>query len=177
MSSPIPSQYRWLEKEPGPKLLLEALNLFGTQEAPGKVNNPIIMGWAKEVGLEKVYRDDSEQPWCGLWMAVVAKRAGKEVVKDPLWAANWLKWGVACEPELGAIGVFSRPGVGNHVGIIVGEDDTHYHVLGGNQKDSVCISRLAKDRLRGCRASYQTKPANVRRVTLAPSGEVSKNES
>lgn len=172
----LPAMYAWLANEPGPKILLEALKLFGVHETPGAVNNPVIMGWAKEVGLEKVYLDDSNTPWCGLFAAVCVKRAGKEVVKDPLWAANWLKFGQACDPELGAICVFSRDG-GNHVAIMIGEDDTHYHVLGGNQKDSVRIMRLAKDRLRGCRASYQTKPANVRRVTLAATGEVSKNES
>lgn len=173
--SKLPEMYQWLVNEPGPKILLEALKLFGTLEEQGPGDSPTILAWARELGLEKAYSHDSI-PWCGLFAAICVKRAGKEVVKDPLWAANWLKFGSSCDPELGAIAVFSRDG-GNHVAIIVGEDDTHYHVLGGNQKDSVCISRLAKDRLRGCRASYQTKPANVRRVTLAPSGEVSKNES
>lgn len=171
----LPAMYAWLANEPGPKILLEALKLFGTKEVVGPTHNPVILAWAKELGLETVYRQD-EIPWCGLFVAICVKHAGKDVVKDPLWAANWLHFGQACDPELGAIAVFSRDG-GNHVAIIVGEDSTHYHVIGGNQKDSVCIMRLAKDRLRGCRASYQTKPANVRRVTLAATGEVSKNES
>lgn len=171
----LPAMYAWLANEPGPKILIEALKLFGTLEVQGDGNSPEILSWAKECGLENTYKADSI-PWCGLWMAVVVKRAGKEVVKDPLWAANWLKFGQPCDPELGAIAIFSRDG-GNHVAVIVGEDATHYHVIGGNQKDSVSIMRLAKDRLRGCRALYQTKPANVRRVTLAATGEVSKNES
>lgn len=29
---PLPVQYAWLSKEPGPKMLLEALKLFGTIE-------------------------------------------------------------------------------------------------------------------------------------------------
>lgn len=168
--------YQWLANEPGPKILLEALKLFGTKEIVGPQHNPVILGWAKELGLEAVYKQD-EIPWCGLFVAICVKRAGKEVVKDPLWAANWAKWGEHCEPELGAIGVFDRPGAGNHVGIIVGEDATHYHVYGGNQKDSVCIARLAKERLWECRASYRTKPANIRCVQLSSTGEVSKNES
>lgn len=171
----LPAQYAWLAKEPGPKLLIEALKLFGTQEIVGPAHNPEILSWAKECGLDSVYKQD-EIPWCGLFIAVVAKRAGKPVVKDPLWAANWLKYGVPCEPELGAIAVFSRDG-GNHVCIIVGEDTTHLHCLGGNQKNSVCITRIAKNRLRGCRALYRNKPANVRKVILSSTGEVSTNES
>ena len=174
MTAKLPAQYAWLANEPGPKLLLEALKLFGTLEVQGDGNCPEILSWAKECGLEGVYKADSI-PWCGLFAAVIVKRAGKPVVKDPLWAANWLKFGEACEPELGAIAVFSRDG-GNHVCLIVGEDATHYHCLGGNQKDSVCITRISKDRLRGCRALYNTKPANVRKVLLSSVGEVSTNE-
>jgi hypothetical protein len=42
--------------------------------------------------------------------------------------------------------VFTRSG-GGHVGLYVGEDATHYHVLGGNQANLVSIMRLAKGRL------------------------------
>lgn len=171
----LPAMYQWLEKEPGPKILTEALKLYGTLETAGPADNPVILGWATELGLKQYVHDSIA--WCGLFVAICVKRAGKEVVKDPLWAANWAKWGQHCEPELGAIGVFDRPGAGNHVGIIVGEDATHYHVYGGNQKDSVCIARLTKDRLWECRALYQTKPTNIRRVTLSSTGEVSQNES
>lgn len=41
--------------------------------------------------------------------------------------------------------VFDRAG-GGHVAFYVGEDATHYHVLGGNQSDSVNVMRIAKDR-------------------------------
>ena len=42
--------------------------------------------------------------------------------------------------------VFERDG-GGHVGFYVGEDGTHYHVLGGNQDDAVSIAKIAKSRL------------------------------
>lgn len=174
MIKPLKPQYQWLASEPGPKMLLEALKLHGVEEFAGEKNSPEVLSWARELDLP-AYNADSI-PWCGLYCAIVAKRAGKPVVKDPLWAANWLKWGSPCEPELGAVAVFSREG-GNHVAIIVGEDSTHYHVIGGNQKDSVSISRLEKGRLRGCRAMYQKKPANVRKVFLSSAGEVSTNEA
>ena len=174
MIKPLPKQYQWLTSEPGPKLLLEALKLHGTLEVIGDKDNPEILAWAAELGLTQ-YTHDSI-PWCGLFVATIAHRAGKSVVRDPLWAANWLKYGIPCEPELGAIGVFSRD-EGNHVGVYVGEDETHYHIYGGNQKDSVSIVRIAKDRCRGFRAHYQSKPANVRKVILSSTGEVSTNEA
>lgn len=174
MSAELPINYAWLAKETGPKMLLEALNLYGVKEKVGESDNPEILSWAKELNLPQ-YTADSI-PWCGLFVAIVAKRAGKPVVSNPLWAANWLKFGLSCKPELGAVAVFSREG-GNHVGLYVGEDQDCYHILGGNQKDSVCISRLKKPRCRGFRAQYRNKPVNVRQIFLKPEGEVSFNEA
>jgi uncharacterized protein (TIGR02594 family) len=144
----LPSRYAWLAREPGPKMIVEALKLYGTMEKPGTADNPIIIGWAKEVGGEvaDVYRADSI-PWCGLFMAVVAKRAGKEPPKHPLWALSWSAFGAKADtPALGDVLVFTR-GTGGHVGLYVGEDATAFHVLGGNQSDRVCIARIAKARL------------------------------
>ena len=80
------SKYNWLaEVGTLPKTVSEGIKLLGTVETPGVKNNPIIMGWAKEVQLDKSYSADSI-PWCGLFVALVAKRAGKTPVKEPLWA-------------------------------------------------------------------------------------------
>jgi poly(3-hydroxyalkanoate) synthetase len=38
-----------------------------------------------------------------------------------------------------------------HVGFYVGQDDTAYQILGGNQADKVCLTWLSKDRLRNAR--------------------------
>jgi len=174
----LPSAYAWLSKEPGPRILLEALALYGTVEVPGSGNSPTIMAWAKEVGLSSVYSADSI-PWCGLFAAVIAKRATWEPVKDPLWARNWSTFGQPADrASLGDILVFVRDG-GGHVGLYVGEDSAgYYHVLGGNQSDRVCITRIAKSR---CIAVRRPKwriaqPANVRPVILAASGAISTNE-
>lgn len=172
----LPKQYAYLTSEPGPKMLLEALKLYGTKEAEGSHDNPEIMEWAKEVGISDYVHDSIA--WCGLFMAVVAYRSGKTVVNSPLWAANWLKFGVKSDiPQLGDVLVFQRPG-GNHVGLYVGEDATTYHVLGGNQSDSVSITRIQKARLRGSRREYKVAaPANVRSIQLSPTGPVSTNEA
>ncbi len=166
-------QYAWLEREPSPAMLLAALPLFGTEETVGEADNPVILQWAKECGI-KGYNHDSIA-WCGLFIALVAKRAGKPIPENPLWARNWAAWGVASNKELGAVLVFMRAG-GGHVGLYVGEDSDCYHVLGGNQSDSVCITRIRKERLIACRSLYKIKPDNVRPIWLSSVGFVSANE-
>jgi uncharacterized protein (TIGR02594 family) len=165
-------------------MILEALKLFDTQEVLGKENNPVILAWAKEVGgkVEDVYKAD-EIPWCGLFMAVVAKRSAKQVVKDPLWALNWGTFGKFTDAAmLGDVLVFIRKTntgkTAGRVGLYVGEDAECYHVLGGNQSDKVCISRLKKDRLYAARRpNYNVQPASVRKITLKSTSTVSENEA
>ena len=76
----LPAAYQWVTTlNPLPRMVSEALALFGTVEAPGDAqNNPVIMRWAAEVSetLKHDYYADSV-PWCGLFMAIVSKRAGK----------------------------------------------------------------------------------------------------
>lgn len=171
------TQYNYLDKEKSPKVIVEAIKFDGVQEIVGSKNNPVIMGWAKELGL-KEYTND-EIPWCGLFVAKVVKDAGFTPVNNPLWAANWSKFGTK-QPQamLGDILVFTRPG-GNHVAFYVGEDDTCYHVFGGNQSNRVNATRILKSRctaIRRCPWKI-SQPTNVRKIQLSPSGEISKNES
>lgn len=173
----LPSQYVWLTREPGPKMLLEFLRIFGVTEVPGSGDSPIIMEWVKEVGLDKVYKHDATA-WCGLAMAVIAKRAGKELPPDPLWALNWALFGnkVTDGAKLGDVLVFKRAG-GGHVALYVGEDDECYHCGGGNQSDTANIIRKPKDRVYAIRRpDYTNQPANVRKVILEPGGGVDNKE-
>jgi uncharacterized protein (TIGR02594 family) len=175
----LPDQYGWLACEPGPRMIVEALKLYGTLEGPGTANNPRIVAWAKEVGgrLADIYKADSI-PWCGLFMAVVARRAEKEIPANPLWALSWSAFGVpVLSPALGDVLVYARHG-GGHVGLYVGEDDDAFHTLGGNQSDAVNIKRIAKGRLYAARRpAYHAKPRNVRQIHLAASGTLSTNEA
>ena len=180
---PIPNEYSWLNDESGPVMIKKALELFDTKEITGAQNNPIIISWAKEVGgnVANVYKAD-EIPWCGLFMAVVAKRSSKQVVKDPLWALNWGTFGKFTDtPMLGDVLVFVRKTAdgksAGHVGLYVGEDNACFHVLGGNQSDKVCINRIEKTRLYASRRpNYNVQPANVRKIVLKSSGKISTNE-
>ena len=85
-------QYQWLNKMSGPKVMIEAIKLYGTKEIVGRQHSKEILSWAKELGLEKTYNAD-EIAWCGLFVAKVIQKAGFEIVKDPLWALNWNKFG------------------------------------------------------------------------------------
>lgn len=173
----LPVPYRFLANEPGPKMLLEFLKLYDTKEVPGPGDNPLILTWAKELGIRE-YNHDSI-PWCGLAMAIVAHRAGKPVPNSPLWALNWANFGaVVSQPMLGDVLTFKRDG-GGHVGLYIGEDQTAYHVLGGNQADSISIIRILKGRLyKAVRPPYINQPTNVRKIMMAPSGTpLSSNEA
>jgi uncharacterized protein (TIGR02594 family) len=170
--------YNWLKEEKSPKILVEAVKHIGVKEIVGKAHNPVILGWAGAVGLKSIYTND-EIPWCGLFIAYCAHAAGLQVVERPLWALNWAKYGNKVdEPMLGDILTFKRNG-GGHVGIYVGEDTNYYHVLGGNQNNSVSVTRIAKSRLHQARrtAWKVAQPANVRKVFLEAKGAITTNES
>ena len=92
--------YDWLKKETAPKILVEAVKHIGTKEIIGKAHNKKILGWAEALGLKSVYTND-EIPWCGLFVAYCCHAQGLDVVKAPLWALNWNKYGnVAQVPML-----------------------------------------------------------------------------
>ena len=128
--------------------------------------------------MAKSFTDDAI-PWCGLFMAVVAKRAGKLVMEGPLWTRNWAKFGKAAdEAKLGDVLVFRRGESSGHVGLYVGEDYGAFHVLGGNQSDGVTITRIARDRCIAVRRPvYKTAPATATPVQLAANGTLSTNEA
>jgi uncharacterized protein (TIGR02594 family) len=173
--------YDYLKNEKAPQLLLQARALIGTKEIIGNIHSDVIMKWAKELGLEKVYTAD-EIAWCGLFVCYCAHKAGLEInmtAKESLWALNWNKFGTRQKiAMLGDVLTFSRNG-GGHVGIYVGEDNTCYHVLGGNQSNMVSITRIEKTRLSQIRRTAWkiSQPENVRVVKLTSTGFISKNEA
>lgn len=177
--SNLPQQYKWLENESGPKMLLEGIKLFGIEEKIGMENNPLIMSWASEIGgvVKRDYYADSV-PWCGLFMGIIARRANKELPSDILWAQNWSGFGrLTSKPMLGDVLVFKVENGHGHVALYLGEDATCYHILGGNQSDKVCIVRKEKSKvLVARRPNYINQPENVRQINLSPIGAISTNE-
>ena len=133
--------------------LAEAERLKGLREVSGTADNPVIMDWAQDLDLD--YAGD-DVPWCGLFVAhcVAQTLPDEPLPANPLGARQWLKFGHDCPPQFGAVLVFWRgspQGWTGHVGFYRAEDDATYHVLGGNQSDSVSITKIAKNRLLGAR--------------------------
>lgn len=176
---PANSPYAFLNNEKSPRHLLEAIKLFGTTEVAGAANNPVILQWAVECGLGKIYKQDS-MPWCGLFVSICLQRASRHILYswDNLRALKWAGWGFpANRAMLGDLLIFQREG-GGHVGFYVGEDAHAYHVLGGNQGDKVSIVRIAKQRCVAIsRPAYNNQPENVRPIILSVGGQLSTNEA
>lgn len=132
-----------------PVWLKTAQKYLGVSEVDGPKDNPTIMGFAAFLGAWiKAFFTSESVPWCGLFMGAVFKECLSTVKrpKNPLSALAWASWGQALpRPTPGAILVFKRAG-GGHIGLYVGEDRTHYHVLGGNQGNSVSVTRIEKNR-------------------------------
>jgi uncharacterized protein (TIGR02594 family) len=176
-------KYAWL-KTIGllPRTITYGLALLGTNEVKGSGSNDVIESWrdelnAKYPNLVQGFSDDSV-PWCGLFVAIVVERAGKVPIKNPLWARNWGNFGSpSIPPSLGDVLVFVRDG-GGHVGFYIAEDDDCYHVLGGNQSDSVTITRIEKRRCIAVRQPpMQIPPASRKPYFVEPSGQISTNEA
>lgn len=149
-----------------PKHMTIAYGLIGTKEIVGSKHSPIILGWAKELGLDKIYTND-ELAWCGLFFAYVMMKADRKVVLpgndsyDYLRALRYqfmpnvveVKEGDEC---VGDILIFQRP-EGGHIGFCASMSDTTYSVLGGNQSNQVCLTNILKSRcVKRLRPIYKT---------------------
>ena len=144
----------------------EANRLIGTREIAGPKSNEVIMAFAEGINID--YSGD-DVPWCGLFVGhCVGSSLGEEPLPaNPLGARNWLQFGEACEPQLGAILVFWREkksGFKGHVGFYHGEDTSNFHVLGGNQSDAVNVMKVGRDRLLGARWPLTGGPQSGRKV-------------
>ena len=175
------NKYAWLLNEPNLPLIAKALQFYGINEIAGDKHNPVIMGWAKELGpyLGAAYKAD-ETPWCGVFMGIVALRSGQIPPKICIRAKEWGNFGKPKKiPQLSDVLVFTRNGGGGHVGLYVAEDEHCFHVLGGNQGDAVSIVRIGKNRIVAARESIWQgiRPANVRRVLMDITGKISHNEA
>lgn len=126
--------------------------------------------------------DPRDVPWCGAFVATALRKwqPNIEIPDNPLGARNWSRFGVACQPQPGAIMTFwrgSRNGWQGHVGFYVGEDATHYHILGGNQSNAVTITRIAKTRFLHARFPEGVTADGTPVVALAGDLAVSTNEA
>jgi uncharacterized protein (TIGR02594 family) len=150
--------------------VIEAKSALGRNEARDR---SWLMDWLKRDG--RSLGDPGKNPWCGDFVETYIRMGLPEepllgaLGSNPYWARNWLLFGQSVQPITGAVLVFER-GSGGHVGFAVGQDDTHFFVLGGNQSDAVTIARVAKSRLLGARWPA-TVPARQQRLPTMRPGE------
>lgn len=160
-----------------PSWMAVARKYLGTAEIVGPKHNPLIIGWAKKLGgwFASFYTKD-EIPWCGLFVANCMKESGYPVQGDALSALGWKDYGTKIGTSVGAIMIFHRDG-GGHVGFYVSEDANNYHILGGNQRNSVNIAPIEKSRLVDVRWPPGAPPPKTSRVFAKLSAPISRNEA
>jgi len=148
--------------------ITEAKSALGRHEARDR---SWLMDWLKRDG--RSLGDPAKNPWCGDFVETCIRVALPDepllgaLGSNPYWARNWLMFGQEVQPIPGAVLVFER-GSGGHVGFAIGQDDTHFHVLGGNQSDAVTVARIAKSRLLGARWPLTYPPRLQRLLTMKP---------
>jgi uncharacterized protein (TIGR02594 family) len=148
--------------------ITEAKSGLGRHEARDR---SWLMDWLKRDG--RSLGDPSKNPWCGdlvetcIRMGLPDEPLLGALGTNPYWARNWLLFGREVQPISGSVLIFGR-GSGGHVGFAIGQDDTHFYVLGGNQSDAVTIARIAKSRLLGARWPATYPPRLQRLPTMKP---------
>ena len=134
------------------KIMEIANSYVGTDEIKGSQHNPVILEYFDSVGHGWV--KDDETPWCAAFVGAVLHEAGYKGTGS-LAARSYLDWGHRVDrPKYGDIVVFWRGkknGWQGHVGFYVRETKDYVYCLGGNQGDSVNVSRYAKSRVLGYR--------------------------
>lgn len=150
-----------------PPWVVEMKKVYGWHETR---DNARLRAWLKSDG--KTLGDPDALPWCGDAVETAIKLALPDepfvgaLAENPYYARNWATFGRSAI-GYGCIGVFSRGPTSGHVGFLVGEDDTCLHVLGGNQGDSVSVTRVEKWRMLATRwpLTYDKTPAPLPRKT------------
>jgi uncharacterized protein (TIGR02594 family) len=129
-----------------------ALGELGIEEYPGDEHNPRILHYldATPVGKWSPY---DETAWCGAFAAYCVSPFA-EVPAGAHRARSWIRWGVACEPELGRVCVIKRRRKGSdkrtgsrggyHVGFYLNHSRGGVVLLSGNASDRVGIDTYSK---------------------------------
>ena len=137
-----------------------AQRFTGIEEIGGSVDNPQIMAMLK---LDNRWPSNDEVPWCSGFVNYICWICRHPRSKS-LMARSWLTVGRGISldsAEVGDVVVLKRgsgdqPGpeittAPGHVGFYAGRTDSLIEILGGNQSDTVKISRYPVSKLLGVR--------------------------
>lgn len=137
-----------------------AERFIGIKEISGSTDSPMIMSMLK---LDNEWPQNDEVPWCSAFVNYVCWLLRLPRSKD-LRARSWLQVGTPVKLEDAVVGfhlvvlkrgtnddisVLDAPG---HVGFYGGHDATFIEVLGGNQGDTVKVSRYPVEKLLSIRS-------------------------
>lgn len=132
--------------------ILAGFKEYGITDIPGTQNNPRVLEYFAKVGQSWVTNDDTA--WCAAFVGFCLESVGIASTKA-LNARSYLNWGkTSVEPKLGDIVVFWRispTSAYGHVAFFVKEEAGYTYTLGGNQSDSVCISKYLTSTVLGYR--------------------------
>lgn len=133
-----------------------AERFVGIKEVGGDVDHPMILSMLR---LDQEWPEHDEVPWCSAFVNYICWLLRLPRSKD-LRARSWLSVGYNVPisgAQVGDIVVLKRgsgdqPGADvidapGHVGFYAGIDGEWIEVLGGNQSDTVKVSRYPKSRL------------------------------
>jgi uncharacterized protein (TIGR02594 family) len=122
---------------------------LGTQESKEGADNPRIAEYFMTTALGS--QPDSVQ-WNSAFVNWVISKAGLTGT-NRAEARSWLTWGNHTDLRVGCIAVFWRgpDSKMGHVGFFIGQDEFGLSILGGNQHNSVNVSRFNKSNFLGCR--------------------------
>ncbi|CAL2077752.1 conserved protein of unknown function [Tenacibaculum sp. 190524A02b] len=131
------------------KILEIALSQIGIKEVKGSADNPEVLKYFDEIGFNGRKLHD-ETAWCSAFANWVAKTAGMQFT-GKLNARSWLKVGrEVTSPQMGDVVVLWRESPNSwkgHVGFFIRKTNRHIYILGGNQRNSVCIIAYPINRL------------------------------
>lgn len=136
----IEKEYAWMRI---------AKNEVGVKEIEGAQHNKRIIEYHATTTLKAT---TDEVPWCSSFVNWVLKQAECSTTKSAA-ARSWLKYGVKTDLQYGCIVITKRgtnPAAG-HVGFCVKHDGKHVYLLGGNQSNTVKVSRFAITSVLDCR--------------------------
>lgn len=121
---------------------------LGVHETPGPVANARITAYHATTTLRA---NSDEVPWCSAFVNWCIEHSGEKGTRSAA-AASWLHWGIECEPQEGCVVVIRQKqagadkatgsATGYHVGFWLSQTPTHMEILGGNQSDSVKVSKF-----------------------------------
>ena len=127
---------------------------MGVHETAGSIATARIVDYANHTTLKAT---SDEIPWCSSFANFVVDTAGDRGTGSAA-ARSWLAWGVPIpNPVPGCIVVLDRRDNNNpnaaHVTFFAGdsEDKMYFLGLGGNQRDSVSISKQPYSKVLGFR--------------------------